>query len=160
MSSWQVQSLGQLNTICSEQHLSCMHISALRPLANDSSEDSRWSATARPCYSKRISYNQSCTADHATSQLVSSSPGFVQIPHSKAAAHNCHAAAQAHSQAGSLPGLEQVPEPPAGAGQNTRGGCHADQHPGGRQQVRGPGCTQVNQGEVPSLLSLACGACA
>ncbi len=45
-----------------------------------------------------------------------SSPGFVQIPHRKAAAHSCHTAVHAHMQARSPPGLEQVPEPPAGAG--------------------------------------------
>ncbi len=116
MSSWQLQSLCQLNTTCSEEHLSCMHISALRPCSTSTSEHGRWSATAGPWYSKCISVNKS-TADHVTSQLVSPSPGFVHIAHNHAAAHSCHATAQAHLQSESLPGLEQVPEPPAGAGQ-------------------------------------------
>lgn len=136
-----------------------MHISALRPPADSSPEDSRWSATAGPCYSKRISYKQSCTADHATSQLVSSSPGFGHIAHSNAAACSCHATAQAHLQAESLPGLEHVPELPAGAGQSTNGGCHADQHPGRHQQVQGPGCMQVIKARCQACstqLSLAC----
>lgn len=79
---------------------SCMRISAepLCPTANESSEDSRSSASAGPCYSKRVSYHQSC----ATSQLANSNPGLVQVAHSKAAAHRCRATAQAHLQAGSL----------------------------------------------------------
>ncbi len=130
-----------------------MHICALRPCSTYTSEDSRWSATAGPWYSKCISFNQSCTADHVTSQLVSPSPGFVHIARSNAAAHSCHATAQAHLQSGSLPGLEEVPEPPAG--HSTRGGCDADQYPEGHQQVQKPGCTQVNQGEGSSLQHLA-----
>ena len=60
---------------------------------------------------------------------------ILQVPHCKAAADGGSAPAQAHPPPGGLPGLEQVPEPPAGPGTRPCGERDADEHPGGVQCV-------------------------